>query len=184
MPSVGPQQSAVQIALRAALEAWFVAVGLNPVNVARAYQPTQQGQLPGNVLYFQPFPMRRVGWPQRKDEFDPDTLEFVHEESAQFEQTYQFTALTDPEQPSVQLPQAADILRAASAALQSDTGMGVLRAAGVGVLRVTELRLGYATDDRDQFEAEPSFDVTLTYRNGFTDRIEPVVGFEVEIHRV
>lgn len=183
----GPNESTIAVALKAVFTDYLVAIGYpHAVRVLQMQQPTQQGQPPGMILYFQRRPARRVGFPQRKDTWLPIEEVFEHKESTQFEVTYQFNAFTDPVDPAVEppLPTPADLLDLASFAVQSDRGLRVLREAGLGVLRVTELRHGYVLDDRDQNEAEPSFDVTLTYRNEVTDRVPVVTEAELEIHRV
>ena len=49
--------------------------------------------------------------------------------------------------------------------MQSDATRAILNASGVGILRVTDIINPYFVDDRDNFEASPSFDFVLTYQN-------------------
>ncbi len=51
-----------------------------------------------------------------------------------------------------------------AAIIQSDSARKTLLMQGVGILRVTDVRNPYFTDDKDNFEASPSFDFVLTHR--------------------
>lgn len=185
MALIGPTEASTAAALLAMLADYFAAVGVADVEVIQAQQPTQQGQYTGDALYFQRLHERRYGWPQRLDVFDQASLTFVHGESTQYEVTYQFNAyIAPPQNGEIPARTPADILRVASMAFQSDRGMAPLRAAGLGVLRVTDLRLSYATNEQGQFEPEPSFDVTMTYRNTLTDQVGLVTETELNIFRV
>jgi hypothetical protein len=59
--------------------------------------------------------------------------------------------------------EAADILNRAAAVLQSDLGLDTLRAAGLGVQRVTTIRNPPLNDDFDEYEAAPTFDCVVTH---------------------
>lgn len=157
-----------------------------PAQVLQAYQPTQQGLQSGDVVYFQHLPMdRRYGWPQMVDRWNEDDQQFEHVESQQMESTFQFTATAaeqDPASGTQWTP--GDFIKAAAAALQSDLALEKLRARGVGVERVTTIRIGYPESDRGQFEQSPSFDVTFTHRDETLDIRKPIEATELLINRV
>jgi len=183
----GPNEATIAVAIRALFADYLAAIGYpHAVTVLQMQQPTQQGQPAGNLLYFQRLPERVVGSPERRDVWDALAGDFAHVQSTQFEVTYQFNAMTDPIDPTVEppLPTPSDLLRLASFAVQSDRGLRILREAGIGVLRVEQLRNVYVLDDRDQNESEPSFDAVFTYRNEVTDRVPVVERAELEVHRV
>lgn len=174
------------IAVRAALLARLAApsYGLGALLVEQSYQPTQQGVPNAATLFFHKLHDRRVGSPQRKEEWNPDLEQFDYVESEQLESTFQLTARKsqDPADDTELTP--ADILLAAARALQSDPVLISLRAQGVGVLRIGAAPSGYSNNDRGEFQQEPSFDVTFTHRNTTTDTLAPVVSREVQINRV
>lgn len=154
--------------------------------VIQAYQPTQQGLEPGNVIYYQHLPMdRRYGWPQMIDRWNEEDQQFEHVESQQMESTFQFTATAEEQDPANDAQWTpGDLLKAAAAAFQSDLALELLRARGVGVERVTTVRIGYPENDRGQFEQTPSFDVVFTHRDDTLDIRKPIEATELLINRV
>lgn len=81
-----------------------------------------------------------------------------------YETTFQVSGLStqDPANPN-QLT-ASDIVNYASAIMQSGTTVASIEAQGVGVLKVSDIRNPYFSDDRVRYEASPSFDFTLTHK--------------------
>jgi hypothetical protein len=47
--------------------------------------------------------------------------------------------------------------------MQGSQFIEALKAQGFGIMRITDLRNPYFKDERDQFQASPSFDFTLSY---------------------
>jgi len=88
----------------------------------------------------------------------------VHSEKQYYETTFRFQALVLQ---NVKNPgyTASDLINEVACILQSDTALALLNAQNVGVLRITNITNPYFTDDRDNFEALPSFDFTLLYLN-------------------
>lgn len=171
------------IAIRAALIGRLQTRGI-VAEVLQAYQPTQQGMAEGAAIYLHKIADRRYGFPERRDVYNPATLQFDSLESSQMESTWQFSANV-PQNPAddAQLTNA-DVVKAAAFAFQSDTVLGALRQAGLGVLRITSIRTLQVVDDRGNFQANPSFDVTFTHRDSTLD-VTPVVDTqEVIINRV
>lgn len=177
--------NAMIVALRSALVARFAARGMGAVKVLQNFQPTQQGRATGPAIYFQHLPQdKRYGWPEKRDRWVEADQTFEHIESQQMESTYQFSSVApqDPANDTELTP--ADYAKAAAAAFQSDAVMDALRLAGIGVLRVTTVRIGYSDNDREQFQQDPSFDVTFTHRDTTIDIIKPVEATELNINRV
>lgn len=154
--------------------------------VLQAYQPRQQGLEPGNVVYFQHLPMdKRYGWPQMIDRWNEDEQQFEHVESQQMESTFQFTATAEEQDPASSAQWTpGDLLKAAAAAFQSDLALELLRARGIGVERVRDIRIGYPENDRGQFEQSPSFDIVFTHRDDTLDIRKPIEATELLINRV
>lgn len=158
--------------------------GLGTLELKQSFQPTQQGVSSVACLFMHKITDRRYGSPQRKEQWNEVLLQFDYVESELIETTFQCNALApqDPANNTELTP--ADYVKAFARALQSDPVLIALQAQGVGVLRITEIRSGYTSNDKEQFQQEPSFDVTFTHRNTTIDTLAPVVSREVIIDRV
>ncbi len=152
------------------IQSGLVADGFNNVIVQQANQPTQQGIPTGPTVYFYKLHDKRFGYLGRLDKW---VSSMVHTESQYYETTYRVQALVLQ---NVRNPgyTAADLANEVACIMQSDTTRATLNAQGVGILRVMDISNPYFTDDRDNFEALPSFEFTLLYLN---DRISttPIV---------
>lgn len=154
------------------------------VELARNFQQTQQGAEVGPAVYFVKIGDHRYGHPSRKDTLDLSGETFTHEERQVYESTYQFSAWVPQDPTDVVGLTESDILNAVSCIIQSDVLIKAFRAAGVEVLRVSEVRNPYIVDDRDQFEAVPSFDVVLVHSRKLRATVPAVVSYESNIGRV
>ncbi len=158
--------------------------GLSLVKLARNFQQRQQGAEVGPIVYFVKLTDRRYGHTQRKDTYDIDEDEFTHVEGQIYESTYQFSAWI-PQTPSdVNSLTESDVLNAVSSIIQSDTIITAFNAAGVGILRVTDVRNPYVVDDRDRFEAVPSFDIVLTHARTLVATVPTVTTYDANLYRV
>ena len=68
--------------------------------------------------------------------------------------------------------------------MQSDVFLADLRAQGVGVLRIRDIRNGYTKGDRDEFDPEPTLDAVFTHRDETIEQVRPIESFELNINRV
>jgi hypothetical protein len=74
-----------------------------------------------------------------------------------------------------------DVAHLTAALLQTWETIDALKAAGAGILRVTDVRCPYFKDDRNEFQPFPSFDFTITHerviiRTGKTiTTVEPII---------
>jgi hypothetical protein len=166
------------------LPAMQAAPGLYGVNLARSNQQTQQGAASGPYVYFSKIGDRRYGHVKRRDVWNATAAAFDHQEEQQYETTYQFSAWVPQDSKDVTSLTESDILNAVSGIMQSDTLLASFRAAGVGILRVTDVRNPYIVDDRDRFAAVPSFDLTLTHKRLSVSALPAVVTYESTISRV
>jgi hypothetical protein len=96
------------------------------------------------------------------------------------EATYQLSALN--RQPDTTT--ASDLLNSASMIMQGDKFIKALKGSGVGILRITEIRNPYLKDDRDQWQAMPSFDFVLSYNRTITRSGRVISAYEVDVKRV
>lgn len=154
------------------------------VKLARGYQQTQQGGATEPYAYFFKLGDRRYGHAKRRDVWDAAAGAFKHQEEQQYETTYQFSAWIPQDPKDVTSLTESDILNTVSGIMQSDTLLAAFKAAGVGILRVTEVRNPYIVDDRDRFAAVPSFDVTLTHKRTSVSALPAVVTYGSNVSRV
>ena len=131
-------------------------------NLAQSYEPTKQGVSSSNTVYFFKINDKRHGWVNRANRWDALTSKMVFTETQVVESTFQINALAR-QNPAVLSKTASDIVGIVASIMQSQSTITTLQAAGVGIYRITEIRNPYFMDDRDQYEASPSFDFTLVY---------------------
>lgn len=172
------------IALRAVLTTRYQTFGFGDVAIKQAEQPTQQGIMINRALYVRKILDYRYGYPQRRDEYEESTNTFLHIESSQIIATYQFNAISRLNPADDAAITAADVLKFTAAAIQSDAVMAALRAEGIGVLRVQDLRNVYEIDDQGRHQATPMFDAKFTYRDEIIDRIPRVDTYDLNVKRV
>lgn len=158
---------------------------LYPTAIRQGQQPTTQGT-PSTTTYYGQIipPERRYGFEQFAEIWNPATEQFDTFQSQQIETVIQFGA-SGPQDPSnLTQDTLPDLVRALASAIQSERCRLALRAAGIGLLRVRDVRIVYALDDKNQHEASPSVDVTLTHRDTYIDTLPAVTAREVVIFRV
>ena len=150
----------------------LVSDGFNNVIVKQSNQPTQQGINTSPTVYFFKVSSKRYGFLGRYDKWTNSQM--THTEVQYMEATFQVSALvlqypTTPNQYT-----ASDLVYEVSSIMQSDNTRDILNNSGIGILRITDLLNPYFLDDRDQFEASPSFDFVLTYENK-RQSISPII---------
>jgi len=154
--------------------------GFLNVTVKQSNQPTQQGIPNTPVVYFFKVANKRYGYLGRYDKWvNAPVME--HHEVQYMEITFQVSALvlqypTTPNQYT-----ASDLVNEVASIMQSDKTRSILNNAGIGILRVMDVTNPYFVDDRDQFEASPSFDFTLTYKDDRFSESPAVSEYEYNI---
>jgi hypothetical protein len=150
----------------------LVDAGLTNVAVKQSNQPTQQGINTNPTVYFFKVSNRRYGFLGRYSTWTNSAMQ--HKEIQYIESTFQIAALVlqNPKIPTA--PTASDLINVVADIMQSEQTCTILNSSGIGILRVTEIRNPYFVDDRDQFEAIPSFDFTLVYENDRVS-IDPII---------
>ena len=147
------------------INAGLIADGFTGVTVKQANQPTQQGIQTNPAIYFFKVGDKRYGYLGRLDEWDQVHSTMVHNESQYYESTWQVSALVLQNPTTPNQYTASDLVNEVASIMQSDMTRDILNQSGVGILRVMDLINPYFVDDRDNFEASPSFDFVLTYEN-------------------
>lgn len=154
------------------------------VLLARKYQPRQHGATTGPIVYFFKVGDHNHGSPQREDFYNEAGVIFDQTQRQLVETTYQLAAWVPQNPADVAALTESDVLNIVSAIMQSDALIAAFRAAGVGIQRVTDIRNPYFVDERDRFEAEPSFDIVLTHYRNLVSTTPRVETYEANIHRV
>lgn len=161
-----------------------------PIVVRQAFQPRVQGTPDGAAILLSNVNTRRYGFLARSDVWvdpvGPVDGYMRHTETQAMQVKIQCNALSPPSPPPAGKPAhtAADLVSYAAAILQSDVGRLQLQAAGVGIERVTDIRQPNFKDERDQFEASPSFDFTLDFNWSLITKVPIVDATELRIVRV
>jgi len=146
------------------IQAGLIADGFNNVVTQQANQPTQQGIPTDPTVYFYKVSNKRYGFLGRFDQWDSNTSTMIHNERQYYETTFRIQALVLQSAKSPTYT-ASDLANEVACIMQSDSTLKILNAAGVGILRVTDISNPYFTDDKDNFEALPSFEFTSLYLN-------------------
>lgn len=158
--------------------------GVNDCPVIAANQPTRQGVQLNKAIYFTKIADKRYGFVKRSDMLNAEGSLFTHTETQPYETTFQVNAL------SIQSPDdsngitASDLVNLVSSIMQSDYAREELRKIGVSILRITDVRNPYFLDDKDRFEASPSFDFTLLYYRTLVMDVGVVTTYEHAIKSV
>jgi hypothetical protein len=133
---------------------------------------------------------RRYG-PPRRNVLQPGAGSGADDMSNQYTQWIEHTlqigaiARRDPTAADfLTLPSANDICKAAANILQLDAGLAALAVQRVRPLRVTEIRNVKFVNESDQYEAMPSFDLTLVYPELTSDATPPAITIEPDFGRV
>lgn len=150
----------------------LVADGFTNVITKQSNQPTQQGINTSPTIYFFKVSGRRYGFLGRYDKWN--STQMTHTENQYMEATFQIMALVLQNPITPNQYTASDLVYEVSSIMQSDNTRDILNESGIGILRVTDLLNPYFLDDRDQFEASPSFDFTLTYLNS-RQSVSPII---------
>jgi len=133
------------------------------VTVVAANQPTQQGIPTGPTVYFYKLGDHRLGFLRRFDTWDSLNNVMIHTEEQQYETTFQVNAMAIQSPLTPNQYTASDLVNDVCFIMQSDDTREILYNNEISILRVTDVTNGYFVDDKDDFEAVPSFDFTLSY---------------------
>ena len=133
------------------------------VLVVAKQQPSPQGVPSGPTIFFEKLFDHRYGWPKMDYVSLNGLPPYAEQVTQKYEMTLQISALSvqDPKTPTQMT--ASDLVSKVAMIFTSRTMIGQLLAQGLSVLRSTEVRNIYFTDDRDRQEAHPSFDLVITY---------------------
>lgn len=165
------------------INAGLIADNYTDVAVKQNYQPTQQGANSQATVYFFKVNNRRYGFLGRRDVWDSINNKMVHTEAQYMECTFQVSALVRQSPCNISYT-ASDLVNEVASIMQSDNTRAILNSSGVGILRVTDVRNPYFVDDKDQFEASPSFDFTLTFEDFRVSTSSKITNYDYVINGV
>lgn len=157
------------------------AAGIPGTPIKQAFQPTLQGVNTQPTAYLYKVGDRRVGFVSRNDVWDEDTNQMVHTESQIYETTFQISALATQNPKTPTQYTASDVLNLIASILQSSAAVAAFEAQGVGIERITDVRNPYFLDDREQNEAAPNMDFTLSHPQTIITTSPVITGTEFNI---
>lgn len=155
--------------------------GITGVTVMQGEQPTRQGAPTAPTVYLTKLPDVPVGHTKRDSVWDREASVMRHVEEQVYETSFQVTAWAIQNPTNLTALTAADLAKAVRAIMQSSVVLDLLNAAGVGILRINEIRNTPFVDDKARNEYSPSFDFTLTHTDRFvsTDLVIETVEYNV-----
>lgn len=175
-------QIAVLAVLGPAVQARYPSLA---ARVKANYQPTLQGANTDPTLYLHKVSHRNYGHLSERNEWDEDTGVLTVTEGQWTEQRWQCAAQVREDPTDLSGPTAADVAGTASLILMSVAGRAALRVPyGLGILRVIDQPNPYTRDDRDQFQANPSFDFVLTCWRSLVSEVDSIASAEAGIFRI
>ena len=161
----------------------LAADGFTGVIVQQMDQPTQQGIPTNPTVYFQKIYNHRYGWGMTYAKWDTESETEKNYEPQWHETTFQVSTLVIQNPLTPNQYTAADLSNAVATIMQSEATRVTLMAQNVGILRISELTNPYFQDDKDQFEAGPTFDFILTHLQTRVSTIPVVSSFIPGIYR-
>ena len=167
--------------IRASLVTGLSAAGIDAA-VLQGYQPTQEGVELGPCLYMHKIGDKRYGFPEQRQVWNGPAGVFDVASVQAYESQFQIMVWRPESATTTET--ASDLANFAAGWLQTPWVQADLIASGVNILRVTDVRNPFGTNDRDQFMAEPSFDFTLTHSRTIMSTTPPADPIEPGIYRV
>ena len=176
----------VWVIITATLDQAIVDSGLGASNVifARAAQPRQEGAISQPALYCHRISSKRYGWQHRIDKYAQSSDDFDHQESVITESVYQVSSEVSEDPEDIGEITAFDIASRIALQLNTITVRKALLAQGISMIRIIDVRTPFFKNDSDQFEQEPSFDFTISYKQNTMSKVPAVTEYEGNINRV
>jgi len=140
--------------------------------VIQKNQPNLEGATTGSAIYFEKLFDKSNGFPMMEETYIAPVLTppvvsggFREREYTNYETTLQISAFALQDVNNTSAPTASDIVLAACGLLQARALVRLWQPIGLGILRVTTpITNPYFTNDKQQYEASPSFDLIVTHK--------------------
>lgn len=165
------------------IQAQLIVDGFTNVIVQQMDQPTQQGIPTTPTVYFQKVYNHRYGWGIAYPKWDTVSQTMVLHEDQWHETSFQVSALYIQNPITPNQFTAADLANEVAYIMQSQKTLIALMAQNVGLLRIENINNPYRQDDRDQFEALPSFDFILTHLESRVSIVRRIRDYVVNLQR-
>ncbi len=162
----------------------LISYGYTNVTVKQSNQPTQQGINTNPTVYFFKIGDHRYGYLTRIDEPNPPEIEMIHTEIQLYETTFQLSSLVLQNPKTPYSFTASDLVNDVAAILQSEKTVEELKSKDVAILRIQNISNPYFLDDRDNFEASPFFEFTLTHRQVKISTIPKISSVEYDVYSI
>lgn len=175
--------NALSVLIRQSLLPLLAAQGQSALPVIAAQQPTTQGREALGIYFFQ-IGDNRYGWQARYDEYDEDSGDQIHTEEQWHETTFQVMGFAPADPTDLSLPTAKDLTDLAAMLITSQAFVQALRAENVGLQRITQVRMPWFKNDQDNFEANPSFDFTVSHKRTIIQTTPSITTTEFLVTRV
>lgn len=137
--------------------------GFPNVAVVQANQPTIEGINDSPTVYFYKIGNELAGFPGWLDNWDGISMQ--HSETQYYFITFKVFSLVQQYPITPNQYTASDLTNAVASILQSASTVTTLNLNGMNVLKIKNLDNPYFVDDKKQYEAIPSFDFVLSYKN-------------------
>jgi hypothetical protein len=155
------------------LESASAASGWNYI-VLQKDQPTQQGTPTAPTIFFEKLFDTEHGWPALSDSYQAQSNNFSETETQVVITTFQISALVIQDPTNLSLPTASDVANYMKQYMNSRFTISTFKNQQVSILRVSEVRNPYFSDDRTMFEANPSFDLMVVHNRPISFTVDSV----------
>ena len=115
---------------------------------------------------------------------DEDSGYMQHTETQIYDSHFQINTLSIQNPADADPITAADLANTVAAILQSEICLSTLLDSDVQIYRITEVRNPYSQNDKQRFEANPSFDLILNHKQAIVTTTPVVSEFEYSVQRV
>lgn len=137
--------------------------GFADPTVVQSFQSDHQGENIGSAWYIHRLTNHKYGNTGRKQTLNNVTNLFEVKETRILERKFQVTALRKQDNADWDADDAFDMAEVGAAAIESETFTSLLRAQGVSIYKITDVRAPYFQDASDENQLSPNFDFTVIY---------------------
>ncbi len=175
--------------IRAHLLSGFADNSLSGVRVVRSYQQIKATAPNGPAIIMHAIGSQRVGWQGRdfRIEGADDNKVATRTDTQNHIKTFQFNALVPLPAPGEEADDtltAGDLLDMAAMLLQNGEMLALCKANGLGIERITAITPNYVQDENDNWEYEPSFDLSVAVKKVLSHSVGVVTSTDVKIYPV
>ena len=168
--------------IKPVVDAALTAASINTdgFGMTQSYSKTPQGVTENIQVFCQKLDMdKRYGWPLRLEVWNTETSLYDLVERQLYESTFQMGAFVLMNPKNLSQLSGSDILKIVSGVLSSEKTIEAFNLQSVGILRITEIRVTFFKNDKDNWQQSPSFDFTLTHKQDTitaTPQADPIQG--------